>query len=162
MKQLILMRHAKSSWADSSLADHDRPLNQRGEEDAPRMGQLLTGEDLIPDMILCSTAERAKQTVEGVLTECSVEGEVVFTRGLYHADPEDYIVLLQELPDAIGRVMMVAHNPGMEYFLSMLTDTREHMPTAAIALIDLPIESWGETNEDVEGKLAGFWIPKEL
>jgi hypothetical protein len=50
----------------------------------------------------------------------------------------------------------------MEYFLSMLTDTREHMPTAAIALIDLPIESWGETNEDVEGKLAGFWIPKEL
>ncbi len=79
MKTLLVLRHAKSSWKDSGLADHDRPLNKRGKHDAPRMGTLLAKEDLVPDLIISSSAKRAKSTAEAVAMNCGYDGEIQYS-----------------------------------------------------------------------------------
>ncbi|MGD8456977.1 MAG: histidine phosphatase family protein [Anaerolineales bacterium] len=162
MKTVILMRHAKSSWKDPNLADHDRPLNKRGKRDAPRMGELLNAEDLIPDTIFCSTANRAKSTVKKLLKSCNFEGEVTYTGSLYHGGPEDFFEILSSLPDDIETVMLVGHNPDMEYFLDLTCDVQEHMPTAAIAVITFPLDHWFDISDGEEGKLVHLWKPRKL
>lgn len=162
MKTVLLMRHAKSSWDNPGLADHERPLNNRGIKSAPRMGELLAEIDLIPDVIVCSTAKRARMTVDGLLEACPFEGEVVYTRDLYHADVETQLEILQNLNDSVGCAMMVGHNPGMEYFLEVVCDENEHMPTAAIAQILFDVEHWSEIDTDTFGIMENLWRPKEL
>lgn len=162
MKTLLVLRHAKSSWADASLADHDRPLKKRGRRDAPRMGELIRDEGLTPDLIVSSTAKRARQTAAPVAEACGYEGEVQFTRDLYHADPEEIVQVLRPLPDEAERVLIVGHNPGLEDLVEALTDGYERMPTAALAQIELPIERWADLREDTEGELIALWLPREL
>jgi phosphohistidine phosphatase SixA len=94
VKSLLILRHAKSSWKHPELNDHDRPLNKRGKNDAPRMGKLLQKEKLIPDVILSSTAIRASATAESVVKACGYKGEVTLNRSLYAAGPEAYLQLL--------------------------------------------------------------------
>lgn len=160
MKTLLILRHAKSSWKDESLPDHDRPLNKRGKEDAPRMGRLLREMDLTPDLILCSTAKRARTTAGLVAEEAGYEGEIILLRDLYAAGPEAFIEALAEVEDAHQCVMVVGHNPGLEELLEALTGEYQPMPTAALAQVDLPIAGWSELDGEVEGKLSGFWSPK--
>lgn len=162
MKTLLVVRHAKSSWKDLNLPDHDRPLKKRGKQDAPRMGRLLYDEDLVPDLIISSTALRARWTAELVAEECGYEGEIVLTRDFYHADPEDYLMGLSNVPDHHGRVMIVGHNPGMQELLWDLTGESVRFTTANIAHIELPISSWRALEEEIEGKLIEVWRPKEL
>jgi phosphohistidine phosphatase len=162
MKTILLMRHAKSSWKNSNLADHDRPLNKRGKRDAPRMGALLNLENLVPDTILCSTALRAKMTVEGILHTCGFEGEVSYLRSLYHGGPDDYFEALSKLQEEIQSAMIIGHNPDMEYFLDLTCDVQEHMSTSAIAIINLSTDNWSEINEEIEGELIHLWKPREL
>jgi phosphohistidine phosphatase len=163
MKTLLILRHAKSSWKDPSLADHDRPLKKRGRRDAPRMGQLIQEEGLVPDLILSSTARRARDTAEAVADNCSYDGELIMTRDLYHSGPEDYLYVLQNLEgDDHDRVMVVGHNPGLEDFLELLTDEYERLPTAAMAQVELPIESWRDIDQDIQGELINLWRPREL
>jgi phosphohistidine phosphatase len=162
MKTLLILRHAKSSWKDESLPDHDRPLNKRGLKDAPRMGELLRREDLLPDLILCSTAQRARKTAELVVEESGYEGELRLSRDLYAFDPGAYLEALVELEDIYERVMLVGHNPAMEELLEALIGEFERMPTAALAQVDLPIGHWGELDDEPEGKLIHIWRPKEL
>lgn len=162
MKTLLILRHAKSSWKRSELADHDRPLNKRGKHDAPRMGKLLMDEELIPELIISSTAERAKKTTELLANEMGYTGEIVYDRDLYAAWPEAYIETLCVLPDDYETVMVVGHNPGLEDLLEMLTDEVERMPTAALAQVSLPIENWRELSFDIKGELIYIWRPKEL
>ena len=88
MRTLLILRHAKSSWANNRLADHARPLNKRGKLDAPRMGQLLRREELMPDLVISSTAERALTTAEMAALACGYEAAIRVTRDFYHADPE--------------------------------------------------------------------------
>src|SRR5215510_9473869 len=99
MKTLLLLRHAKSSWKDSDLDDHDRPLNQRGKRDAPRMGQLLKDEQLVPEFILCSSAKRCRKTAEHVIHESGYRGETRITGDLYEAGAEQLRPTLAALPD---------------------------------------------------------------
>jgi len=162
MKTILLMRHAKSSWKNPHLADHDRPLNKRGERDAPRMGEWINSEDIVPDIILCSTAKRTTMTAEGLLSACDFEGEVKYLQSLYHGGPEDYIDALVTLPEEIQCPMIISHNPGMEYFLELLCAEQEPMPTATIAVINLPIGKWSEINCEVEGQLINLWRPREI
>ena len=162
MKTLLLMRHAKSSWSDKDLPDHERPLNARGKRDATQMGELLNAEDLIPEAILCSTAKRTKTTAKLLVENISFEGEITYLRDFYHGEPEDFIAALNILPDEIDVAMIVGHNPDLEYFLDVLTGAGERMPTAAIACVELPIDSWEELDEDVEGELIEVWRPREL
>ena len=98
MKTLLLMRHAKSSWKDESRDDHDRPLNERGKKEAPRMGQLLLDQHLLPDLMLSSDAKRCRRTVEKVAAAAGYRGETVLTSELYAAPPVAYLKLPWYLP----------------------------------------------------------------
>lgn len=162
MKTLLILRHAKSDWNNSQLSDYERPLNKRGKQDAPRMGQLLRDEDLVPDLIITSSAERALATAEAVADASGFANEVKYTRRLYHAAPEQYIEVLHEAGEEYERVMVVGHNPGIEYLLELLTDANERMPTAALAQIELPIEQWADLDDETMGKLVNVWRAKEL
>lgn len=162
MKTLLLMRHAKSSWSNPRLADHDRPLNPRGKSAAPLMGEWLAQQELIPEVILCSTAERAKQTVEYLLQSLPFEGEVIYSRMLYHAGDEAFSEELSKLGEDIAIAMIVGHNPGVEYAVDNYCGEWHRMPTAAIARIDFPISHWHELDQQDEGELVALWRPGEL
>ena len=162
MKTLLVLRHAKSSWKDDSLADHDRPLNKRGKQEAPIMGKLIRDMDLVPDLIFSSTAKRARSTVELVVEESGYEGDVVYSRELYAADSEATIKSLSELADEYDRVMVVGHNPGLEQLVEELTGEYQPLSTASLALVQLPIQSWAELLGEDKGKLENIWRPKEL
>ena len=165
MKTLLILRHAKSSWKNAGLADHDRPLNKRGERDAPRMGSLLREEMLVPDLIISSSARRARMTVEAVVTESGYSGEVRFSRELYAAGPEAYIETLQALEDGLECVMVVGHNPDLEELLEMLSGEAEILPTAALSQVELDIDHWQDLPIEADnppGKLVALWRPREL
>lgn len=156
------MRHAKSSWAQANLADHDRPLKKRGKMDAPRMGELLLDEDLVPDLIISSSAKRAVATAKAAAEACDYAGEILVTRNFYQADPDTYIDELQGTTNQVSAVMVVGHNPGMEEFLEELTGVWERLPTAAIAVVNLPVNKWEELNEMTRGRLMNLWTPKSI
>ena len=162
MKNLLLMRHAKSSWKDATLPDHQRPLNKRGKQDAPRMGKFLREQGIVLDAILCSTAERARATAKGFLKEYTFEGNVLYIDELYHADPEVIIALLKQLPESVGAAMLIGHNPGLDDFLEMVCDEYEHMSTACVAYIKFPIERWADLREVTRGELVHVWKPREI
>ncbi len=162
MKTLLILRHAKSSWKNTYLADHDRPLNKRGKQDAPRMGKLIRDEDLMPDVIISSTANRAISTAEEVALASDFEGEIKYTRDFYHAWVDTFIDIIQNLPDEYERVMIVGHNPGLEELVGALTGQGERMPTAALAHIQLPIDQWQDLDEETEGELLFVFRPKEI
>lgn len=162
MKILLIMRHAKSSWRDDGLSDHDRPLNKRGRRDAPRMARLLVEEGLTPDLIISSTALRAVGTAEAVADEGGYQVELEFRRDLYLAAAEASIEILRDFADDAAIVMLVGHNPGMEELIHDLHGDYMRMPTAAIAHVQLPIDTWSEMDEATEGELVHLWRPKEL
>ncbi len=162
MKTLLILRHAKSSWDNAYLADHDRPLNARGKADAPRMGRLLAQEDLTPQVIYSSSAERALATAEAVALACGYEDALAVRRSLYHADPLDYLEVLQSAPETAQCVMVVGHNPGLEELVEALTGTAAQMPTAALAQVELPVAQWRDVNEETLGRLVQLWRPRDL
>ncbi len=161
MKTLLILRHAKSSWDDESLSDHDRLLNQRGKRAAHRMGRLLEEEALWPDLILSSTAERAATTTLRVTEAGGFGGDILYLRELYGAGPRDYIEAVRELGGEAGSVMVVAHNPGLEDLVHQMTGEYHRLPTAALVRILVPIDHWRDLEAD-GGTLAGIWQPKEL
>lgn len=162
MKTLLLMRHAKSSWDNSRLTDYERPLNERGRRDAPRMGRLLRHEGLPPDLIITSSAKRAATTAELVALELSLDSDIRYTEMLYLADPDTYIRLARQLGDDIETLLMVGHNPGIQELVEQLTDQEEEMSTAALVYIRAPIRKWSEFGGGKQYELAHIWRPKEL
>ncbi len=163
MKTLMLLRHAKSSWKDSEIADHDRPLNKRGKKTAPQMGRLLSAEGLVPDLILSSTAVRARETAEAVAKASSCKGPIELLESLYLATAGK---LLSEAsshaPDSVGRLLLVGHNPGMEDLVEMLSGKREAFPTAALAVFEVGIDAWNALELGVKAKLAKVYRPKDI
>ncbi len=162
MKSLLILRHAKSSWKVLDLADHDRPLNERGKRDAPRMGHLLRDENLVPSLVLSSTAKRARKTAAKVAQACGYEGHIQLDDRLYHADCQAWLEVLREVPEENDRVLGVGHNPDLEELLELLTGCSEAMPTAALAHVALPIASWQQLPDEPEGKLVHLWRPRDL
>ena len=162
MKTLLIMRHAKSSWDESEMHDHDRPLNKRGKLNAPRMGRLLREQDLVPDLIITSSARRARDTAGAVADQSGYEGEVKVEESLYAAPPEAYIEVLAAADDRYERILVIGHNPGLEELLETLASEREALPTAAIAQVDLSIQSWQELTDETSGTLVKLWRPKDL
>lgn len=162
MKTLLLLRHAKSSWDDPALDDHDRPLSKRGRRDAPRMGRLLRDEKIVPDVILSSTAERARETAAAVAEASGFSGESRLLRALYLAGPAEILAALRAVRGDARSAMVVGHNPGIEELLSDLTGAETHLPTAALARIDLTVRLWGGLEPGVRGRLVHLWRPKDL
>ncbi len=162
MKTLLILRHAKSGWGDPTLADHDRPLNARGKRDAPRVGQLLRDQDLTPDLIVSSTAKRARKTAAKVAESCGCNRDVELNGRLYHAYPDDYIQVLREVDDQHERVLVVGHNPGLEELVATMSGGYQVMPTAALAHVVLDIDYWGDLRTSSTGRLVAVWLPKDF
>ncbi|MDF1853112.1 MAG: histidine phosphatase family protein [Verrucomicrobiales bacterium] len=164
MKHLLLARHAKSSWDLSGLSDHDRPLNERGERDVPRMGQALAQRGVKPDLIVSSTANRALTTAEGLAGEFGMEGERLRSfSDLYLAAPSLILRVIQGLDESEDCVLLVGHNPGMHEAASLL-DTASSVssfPTLAVARFEIDVEFWGEV-EWGAGFLVELLTPKTL
>ncbi|MBN2549242.1 MAG: histidine phosphatase family protein [Anaerolineales bacterium] len=162
MKMLLIFRHAKSSWDDPGLDDHERPLNKRGRQDAPRMGQLIREEELQPDLILCSTAKRARSTAELAAKEAGYQGEIRPLDELYAAPAEAYLRVLAGISEKFDCVMLVGHNPGLENLLTLLSGRVEPLPTAALAHVRLDVRSWSDITLRTSGELIQVWRPKDL
>jgi phosphohistidine phosphatase len=161
MKRLFVLRHAKSSWADSDLADFDRPLNDRGLETAPFVGRLMADRLLTPDIILSSPARRARQTAELISQAAGWNAPVHFDDSIYEASPITLCRVAAGLPKDVASAMVVGHNPGMEGFIRVLTGRLEPMPTAALAVVDLSIDEWDRIDAGT-GRLVEVVRPKEL
>ena len=162
MKTLLVLRHAKSSWNDSALDDHERPLNKRGQRDGPRMGELLREYGLMPDVVISSDAVRARLTAEAVAETARYAGEILLDPHLYMACPADILSLLPRVRENAETVMIVGHNPGLEKLVEQLTGERQDLPTAALAQIVLPIDRWRDLRVSTRGTLFGLWRPREL
>lgn len=144
------------------MKDIERPLNKRGEKDASKVGKLLAEQELVPQLILCSSATRARKTAEIVIAKCGYAGEVMYLDSFYLAEPSVYLDVLRVLPDNLERVLVVGHNPGLEAVLQMLSGRVESLPTASVAYISLAIDHWSQVDEDSKGDLVQLWRPREL
>ena len=162
MKSLLILRHAKSSWKHPELTDHDRPLNKRGKRDAPRMGEILRNEHLIPETIISSTAARAQATAEAVAKASGYKGKIALNRSLYAAGPEAYLKVLHGLSNESVRVLVVGHNPGLEELLENFTGEAQIMPACTLAHVKFSMDSWLELDYKTKGQLAGIWQPRDL
>jgi phosphohistidine phosphatase len=163
MKTLLVLRHAKSSWSDPALDDHERPLNKRGQRDGLRMGELVREHRLTPDIIISSDAVRARLTAEAVAEAAPYEGEILLDRRFYLASPAGILAVLRTVRETNAEtVMIVGHNPGLEELVEQLTGEQQDLPTAALARIVLPIDRWRDLKKSTRGTLFGLWRPKEL
>jgi phosphohistidine phosphatase len=162
MKTLLLLRHAKSSWKNAGLDDHDRPLNKRGKRDAPRMGQLLVEEELLPELMVTSTARRARKTAEHVIHASGYRGETRMTSELYDATGRQLRQFVEALPDGMSRVLLIGHNPGLEELLEGLIGQYAPLSTAALAHVELPGDTWRDLAADSPARLIKVWQPQEL
>ena len=160
MKTLLVLRHAKSSRNDPALDDHERPLNKRGQRDAPRMGELVREYGLIPDVVISSDAVRARLTAEAVAEAARYAGEILLDPHLYMACPADILSLLPMVRENAETVMIVGHNPGLEKLIKQLTGEWHDLPTATLAQIRLPIDQWRDLKLSTRGTLMGLWRPR--
>lgn len=148
MKTIFLLRHAKSSWENSDLSDFDRPLNKRGLETAPFMGEIIAKNKFQIDLIISSPARRARQTAILVKEIAHINGEIEYDDRIYEASPPRLLEVISEIAENHESAMLVGHNPGLEGFVKLLAGEIQPMPTAALAVIDLKIEKWNEITAD--------------
>ena len=125
------------------------------------VGRYLKENDLVPDLILSSTARRAQDTAQAVAEESGFAGKIDLYQDLYLSDPACYLDILRCQPDDANRVLVVGHNPDLEELLTLLTDVSHHLTTAALAQVALPISSWQELTEAADGRLQNVWSPRE-
>jgi len=161
MKTLYLLRHAKSSWKDPELADFDRPLNGRGRGAATLVGRHVRKKKIRPELLLCSPAERARQTVALVRESSGLSAEMRYDERIYEADAARLLEVVTQIEEAVGVALLVGHNPGLEELLELLTGEAHQMPTAALACVMLDVEKWGKAREGA-GRLDWIVRPKEL
>jgi phosphohistidine phosphatase len=170
MRRLFLLRHAKSSWQDDGQDDFDRPLNGRGRKAAPVTAAYLHRNGLFPDLILCSTACRARETLALVLPILQGEATILLEDRLYLASAAKLFNRLHEIDDRFRQVMIVGHNPGLQDLALMLTASgadddmtliQSKFPTAALAQIDFRTESWPAVMRR-SGMLVRFITPRVL
>lgn len=146
MKILTLVRHAKSSWKDPDLADHERPLNKRGERDAPEMGRRLAARGRCPDLMVTSPAVRAKVTAETVAEAVGYRVEdIVEDERIYEANAGELLEVIRELDDSHHHVMLFGHNPGFTHLVNRLAeDAVDNVPTCGVVQLEHVGESWSE------------------
>ena len=161
MKRLLILRHAKSSWAEASQDDWQRPLNDRGWRDAPRAGEWLRARGLLPDLTITSDAVRADETAKAVIAALGGTHHIVKHPSLYLATPQAVIDVLREVGGNPKSVMIVGHNPGLEELIHELTGEHHSMPTTALVVIDVPIDRWSELDSSSGASIAESWQPRE-
>jgi phosphohistidine phosphatase len=161
MKTLLLLRHAKSSWKIPDQPDFERPLNGRGRRAAPLMGGHLRELKIVPDLILCSPAERARQTAALFTEAAELSPELRYDERIYEASALSLLEVITQAGESAGVAMLVGHNPGLEELLHLLTGQVRLMPTAALAKVDLAADRWADVREQT-GRLDWVVRPKDL
>ncbi len=169
MRELLLFRHAKSSWEQPGVPDRERGLDPRGIAAAPRIGALLQERNLVPDLVLCSTARRTVHTWQLASAQLQQSPTVIYAAELYLAAPGRLLNIIQDSGN-VRRLLLVGHNPGMHGLANRLTGSgdggararlAEKFPTAGLALIVFAIAAWAEVAPGT-GELQGFWRPRDL
>jgi len=170
VKTLYLLRHAKSSWDHPGLRDHQRPLAPRGQRAAPRMGAYMAEQGYDPELVLCSTSERTRQTWALVAPELANEPNVQFSDEVYHASAGSLLDLATEIPPVYSSAMLIGHNPGVHAvadWLSghgnerLLDELGVRYPTAALAVISFDVDDWSDVRAGT-GTLEDFVRPRDL
>ncbi|MGE5153657.1 MAG: SixA phosphatase family protein [Bdellovibrio bacteriovorus] len=167
-RELLILRHAKSDWSSGAQADFDRPLSRRGKHDAPRVGPWLYREGLVPDHVVSSPAERARQTTLKVCKGLDIgKKRIVWEPDLYEASVSDLLAALARCPSDAATVLLVGHNPGLEELVQHLVGDDLEMPadgkllpTAALARLEMP-EDWGHLDRGC-AQLISVCRPKGL
>jgi phosphohistidine phosphatase len=162
MKTLYLVRHAKSSWKNPSLADFERPLNKRGKRDAPLMGKKLHEAGIKPGVIISSTAVRAFKTAKIIAMEINFSTKRINKKeSIYLADVPTLIKVIRKIGDKTEQAMLFGHNPGLTMLANYLTnESVENIPTCGVFCIDFEINSWKEVGQG-SGKMVFFEYPKK-
>ena len=170
MLTLTLFRHAKSSWADPSLDDFDRPLAPRGEQAAPLMGAFLSERGLIPDLVLCSASRRTRQTLSLAFGQLKSEPEAQFPDEAYHATVPALKAIIRGAPDGAHHLMLVGHNPGLQALALELIGggdpagrrgVAHKFPSAAVAVMTFDTANWAGIRAG-GAYLTIFTTPKQL
>ncbi len=161
MKTIYLIRHAKSDWNYPDSPDFERPLNKRGKNDAPFMGKKLREQNILPDLILASPAQRAFETITFICKEINYPfDEIVFDESIYHSSVQNLVELMNNLDNTLNTVLLVGHNPGFTYLSNYLTnDCIDNIVTCGIVKIELEIEDWNEIIEGI-GRKVFYIYPK--
>jgi len=154
MKTVLLIRHAKSSWDDSSVSDFDRPLNERGKKNAPEMAVRLHDKGIKPDMLVSSPAKRAKQTAKAFQKILDIQ-DLEFVDELYLPSPEAFAKVISSLPAKVSTVAIFSHNPGITEFANSLSTTRiDNMPTSSVFAVKADVKTWS----DFTTQHTRFWF----
>lgn len=163
MKTLYLIRHAKSSWDDPSLDDFDRPLNGRGEKDAPRMGKRLKKEGIFPDLMLSSTANRALTTAHAIARALDYPfARIQESDALYHAYPQAILKEIQAIPDTVSTLFVYGHNPGLTDFANHICASYiDNIVTCGIYALELPLQNWKQFSLQTKARLLFYDYPKK-
>lgn len=162
-RRLVMIRHAKSSWSNPLQSDFERPLNERGEHDAPMMGERLKKMGVTPDLIIASPAKRAKQTAKKVAKELGYDTDkILWVDKLYHCIPQVFEETLYEVKDEVKTVFIVAHNPGITQFVNELSGefSIDNMPTCGMVGAEIDLEHW-EMFANAKKKVFLFEYPKK-
>ena len=156
MKELLLVRHAKSDWSDSSLGDFDRPLNERGKRDAPVMAHRLLDKKIKIDAFISSPAKRAKRTATIFAEAFKVEkDDIIFKERLYGAAEEIFYDTVKNAPKKANTIAIFSHNPGITDFANELTGTHiDNIPTSGVFAVKADCDSW----EDFRDAKKEFWF----
>jgi len=170
MRRLLLLRHAKSSWADPKQQDFDRPLNARGTSAAKAVASFFSVTNLQPDLVLSSAALRARATLAHLVPALARDTRILIERRLYMASAAKLLERVQEIDDDAGTVLMIGHNPGLERLARMLAGSGKDddlaalgakFPTAALAVLEFGAAHWRDIAKG-SGKLTEFLSPRDL
>jgi len=160
MKTLLLIRHAKSSWDDAGLSDFDRPLNDRGKKEAPRMAERLHERNIKIDAFVSSPAKRAKKTAEQFAKQYKKDEDIIFRTELYMAGDDVFSAIVEKLDDKYDCVAVFSHNPGITDFANVLTDARiDNIPTSGIFAVSIDTKKWSKF-KDAKKNFLFFDYPK--
>lgn len=160
MKQLYLIRHAKSDWSDESQDDFERGLNARGKKAIVTMAEILNERGILPDLILSSSATRAKLTAKGLAKNIAYKGKIKYLDALYLAEPLEIIDMIKEIKDKYKTVFIVGHNPETTELTDLMVDeTIYNVPTLGIVALNVPVKHWNKFKPE-KAKLDFFIYPK--
>jgi len=162
-KTLILVRHAKSSWKDTSLNDIQRPLNKRGKKDAPKMGKYMAEHNIQPEVIFSSPGLRALTTARLISVRIGIKpSDIIVNKNIYTFNSEDLLNAIKSLKNKFDRVMIVGHNPAITELVNYLCGSKiDNVPTCGVAVLRFPVNSWKKVSKN-KAKLESFDYPKKL
>ena len=159
MKKLYLIRHAKSSWKDITLKDFDRPLNSRGKQNAPLMGNILKQKNISPNLFLSSPAKRAKKTAKIIAKTIEYKNNIEYDKSIYDNHFDELDTIITSIEDSFDKVFLVGHNPSLNSFIEDYLGMWENIPTCGIVSIEFDIKSWKEITPK-KASLEFFIYPK--